>query len=686
MKLRSKTLIYSGIIITVLILILLLISQFVFLSTSTDYEQRYSNHVLKDELTGLNQTIFAMNETARDWSQWDDAYDYLSGNNPSFATNDLSLDTFARLDLNLIMYIDTNGTIKYGKAYNHENNEFVSLPGNLSSFNNESQILQSNNMQGYYGLLNLPEGPMIIISKPVLTSHDKGPSPGTLIMGRYLTPAELNKLINIPNSTLSIQGYSTADASPEFKTILPKLSNSTPTTFKVLGGNSIAAYGLLNDIYGNPSIIVKSEMARTLYHAYLNIVYYFVGSLLLVGILFVILALYVLDKNLLNRLDKLMAEIVDIGKKGDIKRRVTVSGDDELGDLASTINSSLFSLQKFEKDLETSEKKYRNIFENTGTAMLIAEDDLTISLVNKTFENMLGLKKSDIVGNNWIDLIVPEQRAEVQKHHIFPSEDSTSQMNLKTYDVEIRINEESKYFFATFDFIPGTQKSLISLIDITDRKIAETLLKSSLKEKELLLREIHHRVKNSLQIVASLLSLQASEFNDPIVKESYSESENRIHSIALVHEILYNSTDISEISIREYIEALIENILYSYDVDTQKITLDMDVEDQDLAIETSIPLGLIINELVSNSIKHAFKDGTGKIELKLTKLGDEYELKLGDNGVGLPEDFDIVTTTTLGIILVNELVNQLDGSIEVIVNQGTQFIIHFKEQKYKKRL
>jgi len=380
-----------------------------------------------------------------------------------------------------------------------------------------------------------------------------------------------------------------------------------------------------------------------------------------------------------------MGEIVDIGKTGDIKRRVSVSGDDELSALASSINSSLFSLQKYEKDLETSEKKYRNIFENTGTAMLIAEDDLTISLVNKTFENMLGLKKSDIIGNNWIELVVPEQRAEVQRYHSTHSDDN-NEMSLKTYDVEIKVNNKAKYFFATFDFIPGTKKSLISLIDITDRKMAETLLKSSLKEKELLLREIHHRVKNSLQIIASLLSLQASEFDDPIIKESYSESENRIHSIALVHEILYNSTDISEINIREYIEALIENILYSYDVDTNNITLDVEVEEHDLGIETSIPLGLIITELLSNSIKHAFKDGKGKIKLKLSKLNDEYELILGDNGVGLPKGFDISSTNTLGILLVNQLVNQLEGNVEVNINQGTQYIIHFKELKYKKRL
>lgn len=683
MKLRSKTLIYSGIIITVLILILLLISQFVFLSTSTDYENRYSYHVLKDELTDLNQTIFAMNETARDWSQWDDAYSYLSGNDPTF-TDQLTENTYQSLDLNLIMYIDRDGNIVYGKAYDIEKNQSMSLPQNLSSFSNDSPILQSNSSNGLSGIIDLPEGPMIIISKPVLTSHGKGPSMGTLIMGRYLTQNQLNRFINIPNSTLTIQDYSTANESQEYQNILPVLSSTKPTN-KVLGGNSIAAYALLNDIYGNPSIIVRSEMARTLYHSYLSSVLYFVGSVLLVGILFVILALFVLDKNVLNRLDKLMAEIVDIGKKSDIKRRVTVSGDDELAELASSINSSLFSLQKYEKDLETSEKKYRNIFENTGTAMIIAEDDLTVSLVNRTFENMLGMKKSDIIGMNWIEIIVPEQREKIKEHHMAP-DNSHANPGLKTYDVEINVNGEPKYFFATFDFIPGTRKSLISLIDITDRKIAETLLKSSLKEKELLLREIHHRVKNSLQIVASLLSLQASEFDDPVVKESYNESENRIYSIALVHEILYNSTDISEINIKEYIENLIENILYTYDVDTKEIVINTDVEDHELGIETSIPLGLILNELISNSIKHAFNTGTGTVTLKLSKIKEEYVLILQDDGVGLPDDLNLNETSTLGLLLVNQLVNQLEGSIEVVVNNGTKYTIRFKELKYNQRL
>ena len=688
MKLRSKTLVLSGVIIVAMVLILLVISQFVFLNTYSDFENRYSQHVMKDEMTQFNHTISSMNQTANDWAHWDDAYSFVSGNNPSFITNNLPSSIFSRLHMNIIMFVDNNGKIVYGKAYDLQTNQSMNLPQNFTSFTNDSAILQHNNLDGLSGILNLPEGALLLISKPILNSHENGPVKGTLIMGRYLTREELTSFVNIPNSTLSVAGYNNANNSPDLIKAQNSLSYNN-TTVQILGPNSVASYILLKDIYGNPALILKSEMARTLYNSYLNIVLYFIVSIILVGLLFMGLVLYYLDRNVLNRLDKIINDIMDIGKNGDLKRRVKVSGDDELSDLASSINNTFHALQKSEKQLEDSEEKYRSIFENTGTAMIITDENMTITLANRTFKNILNQKGDQIEGKlNWIEMLVPDDRKKIEIYHkIDEKKDVNSAIVPKTYEVQSMINGDLRDFFATFEFIPGTKSSLISLIDITDRKRAEDLLKTSLKEKELLLREIHHRVKNSLQIISSLLSLQASEFDDNLIIEKYKESENRIHTIALIHENLYQSTDISNIDFKNYLEILIDDIMYSYKVDRKMIKTVLDLNDYELGIETAIPVGLIINELVSNALKHAFKSGEmGEIKIILDKQDDTYTLTVQDNGVGLPDDILPENSKSLGLMLVNALVTQLEGKISFEVKNGTSFKIIFKELEYQKRI
>ena len=688
MKLRSKTLVLSGVIIVAMVLILLVISQFVFLNTYSDFENRYSQHVMKDELTQFNQTISSMNQTANDWAHWDDAYSFVSGNNPSFITNNLPSSIFSRLHMNLIMFVDDNGKIVYGKAYDLQTNQSMNLPQNFTSFTNNSAILQHNNLEGLSGILNLPEGALLLISKPILNSHEQGPVKGTLIMGRYLTREELTSFVNIPNSTLSVSGYNNANNAPDLIKAQNSLSYNN-TTVQILGPNSVAAYILLKDIYGNPALILKSEMARTLYNSYLNTVLYFIVSIILVGLLFMGLVLYYLDRNVLNRLDKIISDILDIGKKGDLKRRVKVSGDDELSDLASSINNTFHALQKSEKLLEDSEEKYRSIFENTGTAMIITDENMNITLANRTFQNILNQRGDQIEGRlNWIEMLVPDDREKIKNYHkIDEKKDVNSAIVPKTYEVQSMIKGDLRDFFATFEFIPGTKSSLISLIDITDRKRAEGLLKTSLKEKELLLREIHHRVKNSLQIISSLLSLQASEFDDNLIIEKYKESENRIHTIALIHENLYQSTDISNIDFKNYLEILIDDIMYSYKVDREMIKTVLDLNDYELGIETAIPVGLIINELVSNALKHAFKSGEkGEIKIVLEKYDDTYTLTVQDNGIGLPDDIHPENSKSLGLMLVNALVTQLEGKMSFEVKNGTSFKIIFKELEYLERI
>ena len=223
--------------------------------------------------------------------------------------------------------------------------------------------------------------------------------------------------------------------------------------------------------------------------------------------------------------------------------------------------------------------------------------------------------------------------------------------------------------------------------DITERKQAEEQIKASLEEKEVLLREIHHRVKNNLQVISSLLDLQSRYISDEQSNNIFKESQSRIKSMAFVHEKLYQSKDLARINLAEYIRDLATNLFHSYGVSSTAIKLKITADDTLLDINTAVPLGLIINELVSNSLKHGFpKGGEGKINIELRSDNNgKFTLTVSDNGVGFSKDLDFQNTNSLGLRLVRTLTNQLKGNIEIRSNGGTEFKIIFEELKYRGR-
>ena len=219
--------------------------------------------------------------------------------------------------------------------------------------------------------------------------------------------------------------------------------------------------------------------------------------------------------------------------------------------------------------------------------------------------------------------------------------------------------------------------------EIEERRRAEKLLESSLHEKEVLLKEIHHRVKNNLQVIQSMLKLQANQVKDPAVMVALKDSQNRVQSMALIHEKLYQSVNLANIDFAEYIQSLISFLNRSYNSSQKQVNLRVQAEPLSLYIDMAVPCGLIVNELVSNALKHAFPDGNGgevAIQLKAEENG-RVELVVSDNGVGIPEGVDIWNSPSLGLQLVNALVNQLDGDLQFDSSQGTRFTISFSNSQ-----
>ncbi len=207
-------------------------------------------------------------------------------------------------------------------------------------------------------------------------------------------------------------------------------------------------------------------------------------------------------------------------------------------------------------------------------------------------------------------------------------------------------------------------------------------LHESVKEKEVLLKEVHHRVKNNLVVIQSLLSLQVKDISDDKSKEYFHDAENRVRSMAMIHEMLHKTDGITKLGSSEYIRNLVNTLFRNYKIQPNHIMLQLDVQDIHLDVDTMIPLGLIINELVSNALKYAFPDNAeGELSISLKKADDEgYELVIKDTGVGLPEDFDLKKAKSLGLKIVNTLTKQIDGTLEVSNKDGAEFSIAFAER------
>ena len=253
-------------------------------------------------------------------------------------------------------------------------------------------------------------------------------------------------------------------------------------------------------------------------------------------------------------------------------------------------------------------------------------------------------------------------------------------------DEKTELEKENRKYRERLEELVEERTSELSLAnehltaEVRERKRAEELVTMRLKEKEVLLREIHHRVKNNMQVIQSLFGLQMRQVSDETVHKVFSEAQNRIMSMALVHEMLYKSKDLAKIDLNDYLNSLTKGLFQSFRVNSRKIGMEIDCKDLYLDINTAIPCGLVVNEIVTNSIKHAFpEERDGRIIISFHAVNGNFELLIRDDGIGIPEDVDFETSESLGLHLVKILVEgQLDGEIELTRGSGTEFRIRFE--------
>ncbi|MBU4534699.1 MAG: PAS domain S-box protein [Euryarchaeota archaeon] len=309
-----------------------------------------------------------------------------------------------------------------------------------------------------------------------------------------------------------------------------------------------------------------------------------------------------------------------------------------------------------------------NITHLSQKAIEILGGDKTINYHSKTIFDILSPSKHHLIKENMEKILVDGYMHNMEYNFIRTDGTKfTGEMN-----------------FALSHDYQGTPKGFISTLrDISNRKEMENQIKRSLNEKEVLLKEVHHRVKNNMQLISSLIGLQSEQMHDIKTREMFEDSKNRIKSLALIHEILYASESMEAVEFSEYIVNLIEGLKSSYSHVSKSIEIDIRAKKVLMEIDQAIPCGLIINELTSNCFKYAFTsehdNQNFKLRINFYSIGDEIFLNVEDNGPGLPDNLDFKNTETLGLQIVCTLVAQLGGEIHLDSSNGTKFNINFKK-------
>lgn len=625
----------------------------------------------------------------RDWACWDDTYRFIEDSNRQYIDVNLQNEALSGINVNTMIYVNNSGSVVYAKSVDINTGKEQAIPKELLNWVENGTLLTKSENDTISSIILLEENPMFVSCHPILTTTCHGPVKGTLIFGRYFDPLLLDSFEKATRTSLMMH-RTDREMPPDFKTKINNFSNLPGRAIvEPLSKERVAGYFELKDISSNPALIVRADFPRDLYlhgENTLNNMYFF---LLLTGLMTGVGVKFALDRLFISRLTRIDDFVTKVRSEKDLSRRLSLIDNDELYRLSKEINGMLTEIYLTEQELKAQEREKKVLLDSLEELVVFVNADLNLIWANKAALECMDLRLQEAVGIFFksapgISKCLSEH---MQLEEIFITGSKRSG--------EFVAKNGSIWFAQAIPVTNEDEKiigTLITCKNITEKKKIEQLQK----------KEINHRIKNNLQIVSSLLNLQAEKFSDRKVIEAFKESESRILSMSLIHQELYESGKLNSLDISSYLRKLIANLIKSYNTENCNVQIDLDADNIYLCVDTAVSLGIIINELFTNSIKYAFPAGTkGEIHISLFRenprkeknensnkifsensqqiLGKDeyYKLIFADNGKGIPKEIDFKNPSTLGFQLVNALVDQIDGDIELRRDHGTEFEIHF---------
>jgi two-component sensor histidine kinase len=501
------------------------------------------------------------------------------------------------------------------------------------------------------------------------------PVGGTLVMARLLDDAAIRLLseqLFVSVSLLPVNQLNDHDARD-----MALITDSQPIYLDQDAAMTVSAYTVLTDMAGNPAILLRMDADSDIRAHGMQSQRYFTLSLVLVGLIFAGVMVFVIERTVLSRLLLLGSSVLAIGTGADPTSRITLKGKDQIAYLGAAINGMLDSIARSTEQLRATERRNEAfldaipdvIFRVTRDGSILDARSPTKLPLLDAANNLVGRDAEQIL--TLYSFISPEHFDRSLAAVEAALDSGEAQMLSFHVDVESGRRYYEERFVAS-----GDDEAIVLVREVTSLKIAEEA-----RRKELLLKEIHHRVKNNLQVISSLLALQAGATRDPVTKELLAESRNRVRSMSLIHEKLYLTGDEQGMSFAAYVKDLAAHLRHSYIGDATGVTVKVEVEDVTLDMDFSVPCGLIITELLSNALKYAFPEGrTGTVVVGLRRAAENsLVLSVSDDGVGFPPEVDVKTPATLGLRIVTSLAAQLKGTIVLHRGAGAVMEITFPQ-------
>lgn len=697
MSIRTKTLFIIGVTLASLICILYLSSKTILLNSCLRLEEYDTRQNVSRALDALNTDISSVNAFASDWAEWDDTYAFVQNHNSSYIETNLALPSFTNNRVNFMIFADLDGNIVKAKAVDLTAGQEKVLPNALIEL--LQPVLKSANRGDspikQQGIILLPEGPVIVASHPILTSKRGGPRQGTLIAGRYLDNKELQRLGETTHLSLFLENIEPAEASQE-----SPASPQPSETLQVqpLNGEFVTGYAVIDDIYGKPVIRLGTRLPRHIYQQGLGSLYYFLGAQVLAGLIIALVIWMLLNKAVIFRLASLNKEVSEIGISGNLNQRVEVASDDELTQLARSVNAMLDALEHSEQELTRNRVRYQAIVEDQTELICRYLPDGTLTFANLAYCRYFGLSEADYIKGSI-------------KHCLLNDLDMTASTLARQGTIEhcmLSEDGQTRWQQWTNRAITNEQNQVIEYQsvgrDISDLKRIEQELKESMlaaqaasQAKSDFLANVSHEIRTPMSIIIGMTDLLLdSQLNDAQAEFASLTKNSAYLLLSTINDILdFSKIEAGSLSLENItfeLKSLVDGTVKMVAVMalqkglTLEATLDQSMPR--LIIGDPVRLHQVLLNLLGNAVK--FTDAGG-VYLSIKPLVEDGEplllFEIKDTGIGLSSEemmliFDPFTQadnsntrkyggTGLGLTISRHLIELMGGEIGVKSVKGS---------------